>query len=80
MDVSVNKAAKDFLRQRFREWYANQISQKIDEGDSSAVDLRLTVVKPLGAHWMIQLYDYLKLHPEIIKNGFKGAGITDFLN
>ena len=75
MDVSVNKAAKDFLCQRFREWYASQICQQIDEGDSSAVDLRLNVVKPLGAQWMIQLYDYLKLHPEVIKNGFKGAGI-----
>ena len=70
MDVSVNKAAKDFLRQRFRKWYASQICQQINEGDSSAVDLRLNVVKPLGAQWMIQLYDYLKLHPEIIKNGF----------
>ena len=80
MDISVNKAAKDFLHQRFREWYASQICHKIDKDDSSTVDLRLNVVKPLGAQWMIQLYDYMKMHPDIIKNGFKGAGITETLN
>ena len=30
MDISVNKAAKDFLCQRFCEWYASQICKQID--------------------------------------------------
>lgn len=28
---------------------------------------------------MLKVYDYMKSNPEIIQNGFKGAGITDFL-
>ena len=40
------------------------------------VDLRLSIVKPLSAKWFVQLSDYFKAHPEIIKNGFKGACIT----
>ena len=28
---------------------------------------------------MIQLHDYLQSKPEIIRNGFKGAGIVDCL-
>ena len=40
------------------------------------VDLRLSVVKPLGAQWMMKLYDYLKSKPEIIENGFRAVGIN----
>ena len=71
MDVMVNQAAKEFLRTKFCE------CKQIDKGDDlNTVDLRLNVVKPLGARWTIQLYDYLKLNPKIIKNGCNGAGIN----
>ena len=43
------------------------------------VDLKLSIVKPLGAQWMIELYNHLKSHPEIIQNGFRAAGITERL-
>jgi len=36
-------------------------------------------VKPMAAKWMIDLYDYFVACPQIIKNGFKYVGITDFL-
>jgi len=29
------------------------------------VDFRLTIMKPLGAQWMISLYKYFKSHPEM---------------
>lgn len=41
-----------------------------------SVDLRLSVVKLLGAKWpLLDLFDYMKTKPEIIRNGFKEAGI-----
>ena len=43
------------------------------------VDLWLIVVKPFGAKWMVELYDHFKAKPVIIVNGFKGAGIVDYL-
>ena len=43
----------------------------------TAIDLRLSVMKPLGAKWLIELYDYIKSKPDTIKNGFKEAGILD---
>ena len=81
MDVSVNKSVKVFLRNEFQEWYSQSICQQLDAGGKAItpVDLRLSVVKPLSAQWMIKLYDYMKLNPEIVRNGFKGAGITDFV-
>ena len=41
------------------------------------LDLRVSVMKPLGAKWLVELYDYLKGKPDIVKNGFKDAGILD---
>ena len=77
MDLSVNKAAKEFMRSRFREWYATQVQKQLDEGASqiSPVDLRMSIMKPLGARWLVSLYDYIKEHNSLILNGFKAAGI-----
>lgn len=81
LDISVNKPVKSFLRKQFQEWYAQKICDQLREPPTQVdpVDLRLSIVKPLGARWMVKVYDYMKSNPEIIRNGFKGAGITDFL-
>ena len=78
LDLSVNKAAKDFLSKQFNGWYSDQIYYQLRRGvkPMQSIDLQLSVVKPLGARWMISLYDYFKAKPDIIKNGFKEAGIT----
>ena len=75
LDVSVNKPAKDFLRHLFQMWYAEQICSQENSDQLKPVDLKLRVMKPLGARWLIQLYDHMKSHPEIIVNGFKASGI-----
>ena len=74
--ISVNKAAKNFMRDQFQRWYAEQIQQQVSYGVRNPVDLRLSVVKSLSAKWFVQLSHYFKANPDIIKNGFKGAGIT----
>ena len=76
LDISVNKAAKEFLRRQFQDWYSPKITSQLQAGSTvEPVDMRMAVVKPLSARWMIALYDYLKSKPEIIKNGFHHAGI-----
>ena len=35
----------------------------------------MSVVKPLGAKWLIGMFDYMKANPDIIINGFKVADI-----
>ena len=68
----VNKAAKEYLRRQFQSWYAQEVcSQLKGEKEKAPVDLRLTIVKPLGARWIIDMYGYLKSNPDIIRNGFK---------
>ena len=84
LDVSVNKPAKDFLRAKFNEWYAAKITEQLGSGPLSRrlqpVDLRLSIVKPVGARWMFELYDYLKSRPEIVVNSFRHVGILDIFN
>ena len=78
LDVSVNKSAKEFLRRKFHSWYAENIYAQLEgKLPKQQVDLRLNVVKPLGAKWMVELFDYLKSKPDIISNGFKKSGIFD---
>ena len=79
LDVSVNKAAKEFLRRQFQDWYSDQIVVQLRQDRESAVqpvDLRMSVVKPLCAQWMISLYKYMKDKLDIIKNGYRHAGIV----
>jgi len=76
LDLTVNKPVKDFLRREFRDWYAKQVWSQLDEDRIELIDLRLTTIKPLGAQWMTNAFDYIKSKPDIIKNGFSSAGIS----
>ena len=78
LDVSVNKSAKDFMKSKFQKWYGNIIHAQLEENVTEPVDMRLSIMKPLTAQWMIELHQYLVSNPHIIINGFKGAGITLF--
>ncbi len=71
LDVSVNKAAKNFLRGKFQDWYATQLCDQLKVaggGNAKFVDLKLSIMKPLGAKWMVSMYDYFLSKPEIIRN------------
>ena len=76
LDLAVNKSVKDFLLREFRDWYVKQVCSQLDEDHVEPIDLRLTTIKPLGARRMANAFDYIKSKPEIIKNGFSSAGIS----
>ena len=81
LDLSFNKAAKTFLRSKFQMWFAKEIAlQKNGEKPNEPVDLCLSKIKPLGAQWLLELYDHFKANPSVIVNGFKATGITDCLS
>ena len=69
LDVNVNKPVKDFLCEKFHSWYTQNICAQL-EGKMSKepFDLRLSVVKTLGARGMVELYDFMKSKPDIIRN------------
>ena len=77
LDLSVNKAVKDFLHGQFREWYAKQVCTQFEEGENKMVDLKLSILKPLGAEWISLMHKHIQNNPTIVRNGFKAAGILE---
>ena len=76
LDIAVNKSVKEFLRAEFHDWYSKLVCKQLEESnDVQPVDLRLTIVKPLSATWIMNLMDYLQLHPEFGINVFRKAGL-----
>ena len=66
-----------FLRAEFHYWYmyVRKIFTQLDErerGLQYPVDLRLSIMKPIGAQLMIELYYY----SQIRINDFRDAGMT----
>ena len=39
--------------------------------------MQLSIMKPIMAQWMIDLYDYLVSRPDISINGYHAAGIKN---
>lgn len=85
MDLSVNKPAKDFLRQKFQEWYAHQVLQQLHGRDIDSVELQpinlsLPLLKELGAKWLVEMFEYIASNLQIIVNGFVKSGIPSALD
>ena len=80
LDVSINKSAKDFLREKFRHWYAGEVQKQLeDKMDESIVNVNMgmLVLKEAIAQWLTALYDRLRRDPEIIASGFRKVGIAE---
>ena len=81
LDLSVNKSAKDYLKSRFQQWYSEQIFEQHNDSTSlQPVKFPMQVMKPLGAQWIIDFYSYMQSNPDIVRNGFQAAGITEVCN
>lgn len=88
MDISVgvNKAAKDFIQQKFNEWYSEKVAEQLG-GDTDVeqhviqpVDLRAATLKTTGAKWLVQMHKYLQDNPGLIVNAFCKAGIQQAID
>ena len=83
LHLSVNKPTKDYIRQKFCSWYAEKVKAELDAGkspDSVSVDLKMSVIKEVGARWLVSLYDYFLSNPSIVRNGFVQAGIAEAIS
>ena len=84
LDVSVNKPFKDFLRRKFDEWYACQITQQLDGRSEDEIDeyglepinLSMARMKEISAKWLVEAAEYVSDNPSFLVNGFIKAGIT----
>ena len=82
LDLTINGVAKAFLKNKFSEWYFQQITKRLEQGESIhdiEVKTTLTIMKPIHAKWIIGLYNHLQNQPQLIKKGFEEAGISEAL-
>ena len=80
LDLTVNKPAKSFMRNKFNTWFSEEVAKQLRKGKSPAdvkVSLKLLDIKDLHAGWIEETYRYLKDHPEFILKGFDLAGISE---
>ena len=82
LDLTVNKVAKSFLKQKFSEWYAKQVADQISNSTTQPepVDLSTAQMKSVGVSWLIELYDHLCNNPLHVVNGFLSAGIPQSID
>ena len=76
LDLTINDVSKTFLKERFGNWYAREVTRQLDSGAGVYVvdvKLRLSVLKPIHARWIISLYDYFLNQLELIIKGFEKA-------
>ena len=72
------------MKCKFTEWYSSCISAQLPEGkeiEDVEVPLKLSVLKPSHAKWVIDLFNYFtsERDTEIILNGWKPACISGAL-
>ena len=53
LDLIVNKSVKTFMQTKFKEWYGDAIYEQLQKGLTEDVDLRMGVMKPISARWLI---------------------------
>ena len=86
MDISVNKPAINFLKQKFEEWYSNEVMKQLDGvedielAEMKPVDMCMAAIKELTSHWMIEMARYIEDNPQFIIRGFCRSGIAAAVN
>ena len=81
LDLSVNKPIKSYMKRLFQLWYAEEVKKQL-KGNSTAakvIDLKLSILKPLGLKWLEEACHYIERN-DFIRNGFAEAGITEVVD
>lgn len=79
LDLTVNRSCKAFLRNQAQKWYSEQVQSQIVNGiqpDKVSVDLRITVLKPLHAKWVVQFYDFMQSNGDVVVRGWRRSGVS----
>ena len=88
MDVSVNKPAKEYLKQNFEDWYSEQVIQQLDGKDMDdlesteiqPINLGMPILKEVSAKWLDGMVEHITNNPQIIVNGFIRTGISSAID
>ena len=82
LDLTVNGYAKRYFKNKFNEWYSQQVSSQLARGinlENIEVKLKLSLIKPIHAAWVVDFYNHMTTAKgvEIITSGWRTVGILD---
>ena len=81
MDLTINAEAKKFTTKEFVTYYSTSVQHQLQNGrklEDAEVDLKLTVIMPLHAQWLVITYNYFT-GPDgkkVILTNWKRGGIS----
>ena len=55
LDISVNKVTKSFISDKYNYWSANEVSKQL-RAIETAADIKFSLIKPLHAKYIVDLY------------------------
>ena len=80
LDLSVNKADKSFIQNKYNDWFADQVFTQLQNG-KDPTDVKITSklldLKPIHARWIVDWYNHGIKEKEMIVSGFNSAGISE---
>ena len=82
LDLNVNDHTKEFLKEKFECWFAQQITDQLKGGSSVydvQVPLKLKVIKLIHAKWLLEFYDQFRNSSDSIIKGIAMAAIKEAL-
>jgi len=68
------------MSEKYQEWYASEVTSQLKRGINPynvKVDVKLTTIKPIHAHWIIDLYKFMQTSGSKVKAGFRKALIYE---
>ena len=80
LDLSVNKAPKSFIQNKYNDWFADQVfTQRQNGKDPTDVKIssKLSDLKPIHARCIVDWYNHLIKEKAMIAREFNSAGISE---
>lgn len=66
MDLSINRSVKGYLQKTFQKWHSSEVEKSYyQDKDTTPANLRMSILKPLGADWFVGAYNYVNLRRKI---------------
>ena len=78
LDLSVNMVFKTLMKKKFSNWYSEKIFEGLTQnkgGPVPKVSLNMSIIKSVHATWLIEVLNELGSRKELIRKGFREAGI-----
>ena len=80
LNINVNKAAKSFMQNQYKDWFSNEVSVQLKKGIGPSyikIIPKLSNLKSLHKSWIFDMYKHLSENQEIIVNGTDSVWISE---